>query len=94
MQMLGAFAEFERAMIRERTRAGLAAAKAQGRKGGRRPKLAPPQRAEALAMLKEGRKSAADVARLFGVHPATVSRLAAYARSQNLSGERPLASGQ
>src|SRR3954469_114701 len=31
MQMLGAFAEFERAMIRERTRAGLAAARAQGR---------------------------------------------------------------
>jgi DNA invertase Pin-like site-specific DNA recombinase len=81
MQMLGAFAEFERAMIRERTRAGLAAARAQGRIGGRRPKLTPPQRAEALAMLEEGRKSAAEVARLFGVHPATVSRLAARARN-------------
>ena len=80
-QMLGAFAEFERAMIRERTRAGLAAARAQGRTGGRRPKLTPPQRAEALAMLEEGRKSAAEVARLFGVHPATVSRLAARARN-------------
>ena len=42
MQMLGAFAEFERAMIRERTRAGLAAARAQGRTGGRRPKLTSP----------------------------------------------------
>jgi DNA invertase Pin-like site-specific DNA recombinase len=81
-QMLGAFAEFERAMIRERTRAGLAAARAQGRTGGRRPKLTPPQRAEALAMLEEGRKSAAEVARLFGVHPATVSRLAARARGR------------
>ena len=39
MQMVGSFAEFERAMIRERTLAGLAAARARGRHGGRRPKL-------------------------------------------------------
>src|SRR5262245_56855505 len=39
MQLLGAFAEFERAMIRERTRAGLDAARAEGRRGGRRPRL-------------------------------------------------------
>ena len=39
MQMLGSFAEFERAMVRERTRAGLKVAREQGRKGGRRPKL-------------------------------------------------------
>ena len=38
MQMVGAFAEFERAMIRERTSAGLAAARAEGRIGGRRKK--------------------------------------------------------
>ncbi|HME25869.1 MAG TPA: recombinase family protein [Acetobacteraceae bacterium] len=38
MQMVGAFAEFERAMIRERTSAGLAAARAEGRVGGRRKK--------------------------------------------------------
>jgi DNA invertase Pin-like site-specific DNA recombinase len=37
MQMLGCFAEFERAMVRERTRAGLMAAREQGRKGGRVP---------------------------------------------------------
>ena len=36
MQMVGAFAEFERAMIGERTRAGLSAARAEGRIGGRR----------------------------------------------------------
>src|ERR1700722_18819675 len=36
MQMVGAFAEFERAMIRERTSAGLTAARAEGRIGGRR----------------------------------------------------------
>jgi DNA invertase Pin-like site-specific DNA recombinase len=39
MQMVGSFAEFERAMIRERTSAGLAAARAEGRVGGRRKKL-------------------------------------------------------
>ncbi len=36
-QMIGAFAEFEREMIRERTRAGLVAARERGRIGGRRP---------------------------------------------------------
>ena len=34
MQMVGSFAEFERAMIRERTSAGIAAARAEGRVGG------------------------------------------------------------
>lgn len=36
MQMVGSFAEFERAMIRERTSAGIAAARAESRIGGRR----------------------------------------------------------
>jgi DNA invertase Pin-like site-specific DNA recombinase len=39
MQMVGSFAEFERAMIRERTSAGLAQARLEGRLGGRRRKL-------------------------------------------------------
>jgi DNA invertase Pin-like site-specific DNA recombinase len=77
MQMLGAFAEFERAMIRERTRSGLAAARAKGRAGGRRPKLTADQRREVIAMVNSGAKSAADAARLFKVHPATISRVLA-----------------
>lgn len=80
MQILGAFAEFERAMIRERTRAGLEAAKSQGRHGGRRPKLTAAQCREIVDMVTSGRKSAAEVSRLFGVHPATVSRLLSRAR--------------
>jgi DNA invertase Pin-like site-specific DNA recombinase len=81
MQMLGAFAEFERAMVRERTRAGLQAARSRGRKGGRRPKLSPEQKTEVLDMLvASGRRTAADVARLFRVHRATISRVAAEAR--------------
>jgi DNA invertase Pin-like site-specific DNA recombinase len=80
MQMLGSFAEFERAMVRERTRAGLRAAAARGRKGGRQPKLTPEQKAEILDGLGSGRRSAADLARLFRVHRATISRLAAQKR--------------
>jgi hypothetical protein len=41
MQMLGSFAEFERSMVRERTRAGLAAARDRGVKVGRPAKLSP-----------------------------------------------------
>jgi len=39
MQMVGAFAEYERAMLRERTKVGLDAARQDGRVGGQRPKL-------------------------------------------------------
>src|SRR6202795_3365861 len=46
MQMVGSFAEFERAMLRERTKAGIDAARRDGRIGGRRPKLSPQQQAE------------------------------------------------
>src|SRR4051794_28514130 len=80
MQVVGAFAQFERDMIRERTRAGLAAAAAQGRKGGRRPKLSREQRAMVVHLVGTGEKTASDAARLFGVNPSTVSRLLADAR--------------
>src|ERR1039458_4813379 len=46
MQMVGAFAEFERAMLKERTQVGLAAARKEGRIGGRPPKLKLQQRQE------------------------------------------------
>jgi len=81
MQMVGAFAEFERAMLRDRTRSGLDAARKRGRIGGRRPKLKSHQQDEIVAMVSKGAKTAADAARLFNVHPATVSRLLAKAGS-------------
>jgi DNA invertase Pin-like site-specific DNA recombinase len=80
MQMLGSFAEFERAMVRGRTKAGLKAARDRGRRGGRRPKLTPQQKTEILDMLAAGR-SGADLARLFLVHRATIGRIAAEARA-------------
>ena len=79
MQMVGAFAEFERAMLRERTKAGLDSARREGRFGGRPPKLSSAQQAEIVRMVFKGRKTAADAARLFKVHPATISRLLARA---------------
>lgn len=75
MQIVGTFAEFERAMLRERTRSGLDAARKQGRIGGRRPKLKTHQQQEIVKLVKSGKKTAADAARLFNVHPATISRI-------------------
>jgi DNA invertase Pin-like site-specific DNA recombinase len=80
MQMVGAFAEFERAMIGERTRAGLSAARAEGRIGGRRRKLNPVQQADIIDNVLSGRKTAAQMARLYNVSEATVSRLMAVHR--------------
>ncbi len=75
MQIVGTFAEFEREMLRKRTKRGLNAARKQGRVGGRRPKLKTHQQQEIVHLVNSGQKTAADAARLFNVHPATVSRL-------------------
>lgn len=77
MQMVGSFAEFERAMIRERTSAGLAQARAEGRIGGRRRKLGDKQRREIAESVISGRKSGAEMARLYAVSEPTVSRIVA-----------------
>lgn len=82
MQMVGAFAEFERAMIRERTLAGLKEAKANGRTGGRRKKLKPHQEQEIATMVLRDNRPAAQVARLFNVHPATVGRIVVRHRTE------------
>ena len=60
--MVGAFAEFERAMLKERTKAGLDAARKEGRIGGRPPKLKPHQQQEIVTLVKQGKKTAADAA--------------------------------
>ena len=75
MQMVASFAEFERAMLRERTKAGIDSARKEGRIGGRPSKLQAHHQKEILKLIKSGKKTAADTARLFNVHPATISRL-------------------
>ena len=91
MQMVGAFAEFERAMIRERTSAGLAAARAEGRIGGRLRKLDAAKRAEIAESVLSGRKTGADMARLYDISQPTVSRIVAEYRQQR---DGPVPGGQ
>jgi DNA invertase Pin-like site-specific DNA recombinase len=73
MQMVGSFAEFERAVIRKRTSAGLAVARAEGGAGGRRKKLDAAKRREIAESVITGRKSGAEMARLYNVSQPTVS---------------------
>jgi DNA invertase Pin-like site-specific DNA recombinase len=83
MQMVGSFAEFERAMIQERTSAGLAAARAEGRIGGRRKKLDAAKRREIAESVLSGRKSGAEMARLYDISQPTVSRIVAQYRANS-----------
>jgi DNA invertase Pin-like site-specific DNA recombinase len=72
--LFGAMAEFERGLIRERTRAGLDAARARGRIGGRPPALTPADLMAARAMLRDPDISVEAVARRLGVAPSTLYR--------------------
>jgi DNA invertase Pin-like site-specific DNA recombinase len=73
--VFGALAEFERDLIRERTHAGLAAARARGRTGGRPKKLADPkQLALARALYDGGQADVATICRTLGVSRATLYR--------------------
>lgn len=83
MQMVGAFAEFKREMIRERTKAGLDAARDEGRIGGRRPKLKDDQQQDVIESVLSGRKTGAQTSRLYDVSEATISRVLARHRQQN-----------
>ncbi|MDP9899189.1 recombinase family protein [Variovorax ginsengisoli] len=73
--MMAALAEFERALISERTRAGMAAARAGGRRVGRRPSLSPQQCDEACRLMADEQWSLRDLGAHFGLHPRTVNRL-------------------
>jgi DNA invertase Pin-like site-specific DNA recombinase len=86
MHMVGAFAEFERGMIRERTVEGLKAAKAAGRVGGRPPKLNAAQRAALLEDVLSGKRTAAEAARLWNVSGTMVSRMISAARQAQTPG--------
>ncbi len=70
--VFAALAEFERNLIRERTHAGLAAARARGRKGGRPPKLDQKQIREIRALLRDPQVRVSDVASRYGVSRTTL----------------------
>ena len=73
--VLGGLAEFERTLIQERTTEGRIRAKARGQTFGRRPKLTPFQKHEALARRAAG-ESVREIARSYNVSASTISRLA------------------
>lgn len=72
--IFGTLAEFERELIRERTQAGLAAARARGRLGGRPRKLTKQQVATARTLLKEREHTVRGVAEMLGVSRSTLYR--------------------
>ena len=84
--VFAALAEFERNLIRERTRAGLVAARARGRTGGRKPMLDDRQVREIRALLRDPVIQVADIARRYGVSRTTLYR---YIRSSNSSKAGP-----
>jgi DNA invertase Pin-like site-specific DNA recombinase len=67
LSVLGAVAQFERDLMLERTMAGLNAARAEGRVGGRRRVLKPQDLEAARRHMTEGKLKAREVARMFGV---------------------------
>src|ERR1700736_338499 len=75
-QMMGVFAEFERAMIQERVRAGLARAKSEGKRLGR-PPIAPDleQRIREALNAPQRTEGVRKIAARFGVDPGTVQRI-------------------
>lgn len=73
-QIFGALAEFERNLIAERTKAGLAAARARGRKGGRKEKLTSKQVATLKKMHDSQKHSIAEICATFDISRPTVYR--------------------
>ncbi|WP_327212029.1 recombinase family protein [Rhizobium beringeri] len=73
--VMGAMAEFERSIISERTKAGMAAARARGSRLGRRPSMTREQREAARHAIEMDLKPIAEVASNYGVHPKTLARL-------------------
>lgn len=72
--LMAALAEFERSLIAERTRAGLAAARSRGRRLGRPPRLSDEVREAAVVSVRLGR-TVTEVAEAYGMHPRTLYRL-------------------
>ena len=76
--IFGALAEFERNLIRERTKAGLEAARARGRKGGRRHKLDTRKRALAVELYRGKKHTVDEICGMVGISKPT---LYAYVRA-------------
>lgn len=73
-QLFGALAEFERNLIRERTQAGLKAARARGRVGGRKPSLKPAQIATLRTMYESKAHTVQEICQVFKITKPTFYR--------------------
>jgi len=80
-QVFGALSEFERNIIRERTHAGLAAARARGRTGGRPKALNTQQRKLLVKLYKSGEHSVADICSLLNISKPTLYKYLEEARN-------------
>ena len=72
--IFASLAEFERDLISERTRAGLASARARGRKGGRRPKMTPAKLRLAMAAMGKPETNVGALCRELGITRSTLYR--------------------
>jgi len=85
--IFASLAQFERSIIRERTKAGLAAARSRGRTGGRPPALSDQDLQQARALLKDPEITVDQVAKRLGVGASTLYRHLPGGRSAALEGQ-------
>lgn len=82
--VIGAIAQFESRLISDRTKTGLAAARARGRKGGRKPSMSASDLRKANAMLLDPKVTKTEVAKHFSVSRPTLNKaLASLVRNEN-----------
>ena len=81
--IFGALAEYERELIRERTKAGLTAARARGRKGGRKPAMNEEQIEQARAMMDNPKLKIKSIIKTLGISKATLYKYVPMGKSVN-----------
>ncbi len=84
--LFGALAEFERNLIRERTQAGLTAARARGRKGGRPKALDPNKRQLAVKLYHDGHHSLVEICQMMSISKPTLYKYVDEEQGSSLAG--------
>lgn len=83
--IFGALSEFERGLIKERTKAGLTAARARGRFGGRARLISPSQEEKLQLLIRDPKFSPKELQEMFGVSKATLYRYAQLNKERELN---------